>query len=73
MAGNKNSGRPGGNPDIKNYGFKTDRDEPLRASLHIRLTPSIKSKLKTKENWQERVRDAIAQIALEEEENIKSA
>ncbi len=59
MAGTKSSGRPGGNPNIKEYGFKTDRAEPLVAQLNIRVPSSLKAKLKKKENWQEFVRQAI--------------
>ena len=72
MAGNKNSGRPGGNPDIKKYWFETDRPEPLRESLNVRVSASMKKRLKEEENWQEFVRNAIAK-ALEEKEALKSA
>ena len=59
--GTKTSGRPGGNPDIKKYGFKTDRDEPLRERLQIRVPTSMKNRLKELDNWQEFVREAIAE------------
>ncbi len=72
MAGTKSSGRPGGNPDIKKYGFKTERAEPLRESVNVRVPASMKKQLKEKENWQEFVRSAIAK-ALDEENNLKSA
>ena len=65
MPGTHTSGRPGGNPDIKKYGFKTDRDEPLRERLQIRVPASMKQQLLTQENWQEFVREAIAK-ALDE-------
>ncbi len=52
--------------------FTTDRKEALTEQLNLRVSPSMKSKIKNTKNWQERVREAIAQI-LEEEENIKSA
>ncbi len=61
-----------GNPNIKEHGFKTNRDEPLKGKLSMRVTESMLKKLKEKENWQERVREAIAQI-IEEEEGLKSA
>lgn len=61
MPGTKTSGRPGGNPDIKKYGFKTDRDEPLRELLQIRVATSMKQQLKQQDNWQEFVRQAIAE------------
>jgi hypothetical protein len=34
-----------GNPDIKKYGFKTDRDEPLCERLQIRVAVSMKQQL----------------------------
>ena len=61
MPGTKASGRPGGNPDIKNYGFKTDRPESLTAKLSMRVAPSMLAELKKKDNWQELVREAIAE------------
>jgi hypothetical protein len=66
MPGTKASGRPGGNPDIKKYGFKTDRDEPLKERVQIRVPASMKKKLLEKDNWQEFVRQLINQ-ALEAE------
>lgn len=65
MPGTKASGRPGGNPDLKNHGFTTDRPEPLRENLQLRVSASMKEKIRSRENWQEFVRDAIAK-ALEE-------
>jgi hypothetical protein len=59
MAGTKASGRPGGNPDIKEYGFKTTRKEPLSEQVNIRLGKSMSTKLKALDNWQEIVRKAI--------------
>ena len=61
MPGTKASGRPGGNPDLKKYSFTTDRDEPLRERLQIRVPASMKQELKAKDNWQEFVRQAIAE------------
>ncbi|MGL4883455.1 hypothetical protein C7B62_08745 [Pleurocapsa sp. CCALA 161] len=61
MPGTKSSGRPGGNPDLKKYSFTTDRDEPLRERLQIRVPASMKQELKAKDNWQEFVRQAIAE------------
>ncbi|MGB5595479.1 MAG: hypothetical protein WBM62_15780 [Crocosphaera sp.] len=61
--GGKASGRPGGNPDIKEYGFKQkyDRwDEPCTAKMTLRLPPSMYAELKELPHWQEKVREAIA-------------
>jgi hypothetical protein len=60
MPGTKASGRPGGNPDLKKYGFTTDRTEPLREKLQLRISEEMKKKLESRENWQEFVREAIA-------------
>jgi len=60
MPGTKTSGRPGGNPDIEKFRFKTDRDEPLRERLQIRVPASMKQELQQQDNWQEFVRQAIA-------------
>jgi hypothetical protein len=61
MPGTKTSGRPGGNPDIKQYGFKSNRDEPLRARLQLRVPDSMKQQLDRQDDWQEFVRQAIAE------------
>ncbi|MGK7915267.1 MAG: hypothetical protein AB4038_06915 [Prochloraceae cyanobacterium] len=63
---------PKGNPNIVKYGFKTDRTEPLRERVQIRIPTSMKEKLQEQENWQEFVRQAIAK-ALQEKEELKSA
>ena len=69
MAGNQNSGRPGGNPELAKFRFTTDRDEPLRERLQIRVPASMKQQLLTHENWQEFVRQAIAK-ALDEPQSV---
>ena len=56
MPGTHASGRAGGNPDIKEYGFKTNRQEPLRERLQIHVPTSMKQQLQQQENWQEFVR-----------------
>lgn len=61
MPGTKSSGRPGGNPDIEKYGFKTDRDEPLRSRLQLRVPDYMKQRLVKRDNWQEFVRQAISE------------
>ncbi len=56
-------GRPGGNPDIKEFGFKQkyDWDEPCREKMTIRLPASIKAAIKEGriKDWQEVCRKAI--------------
>ncbi|AVP91705.1 hypothetical protein FR934_17915 [Synechocystis sp. PCC 6803] len=62
MAGTKSSGRPGGNPDITNFSFTTDRPEPCTAKLTLRLPPTDYEKLRALENWQELVREKIKEL-----------
>jgi hypothetical protein len=56
--------RPGGNPELENHQFeqKYDWDEPCTAQFNIRLPPSLLAELKKIDNYQERVRQAIAKI-----------
>ena len=62
--------RPGGNPDLKAYQYKTDRKEPLTAQLVVKTTHSMLERLKSQENWQKLVREAIAEKLEElEQEN----
>ncbi len=51
---------------LKPFAFKTEREEPLRERVQIRIPTSMKKKLQEQENWQEFVRQAIA-------EKLKSA
>lgn len=70
MPGTKASGRPGGNPDFgTKYALKTEREEPLTESLSLRVPKSLLSELKSRENWQELVRQAI----VEKLQEIRSA
>jgi hypothetical protein len=64
------SGRPGGNPGLKKYAFHKIYDwggEPCSKNLTVRIPPSLEKAIKSRENWQEFVRVAIAS-AIEEEE-----
>ncbi len=78
MAGTKSSGRPGGNPEIKKYGFKTDRKHPLTESMSIKFDRPTKEALAAGKlpNWRDIAREAVAKALEEkekEEENIQSA
>jgi hypothetical protein len=55
-----------GNPEIKNHGFKTDRDKPLTEYIHLRVTKEMKEEVKAKDDPPEFCRRAI-QKALDEE------
>ena len=57
---------------LKPFAFKTDREEPLRERVQIRVPASMKEKLQEQENWQEFARQAIAK-ALQEQEELESA
>lgn len=46
---------------IKAYTFKTERKESCTAQLNLRVPPSLLLELKKKDNWQELVRQAIAE------------
>ena len=46
---------------IKAYTFKTPRKESCTAQLNVRVPPSLLSELKNQDNWQEFVRQAIAE------------
>lgn len=63
------------NPSPKTR-YTTNRNEPLTSNLSMKVSASMKTRLKQQENWQELVREAIAK-ALEEKEreqqDLKSA
>ena len=46
------------NPPKENF-FTTDREESCTAHISLRIPPSLKAKLKEKENWQEFVRQTL--------------
>ena len=46
------------NPPKENF-FTTDREESCTAHISLRIPPSLKAKLKEKENWQEFVRETL--------------
>ncbi len=66
-------GRPGGNPDIVKYGFKQqyEWDEPCSASIALRLPSSLSKDLKKIPDWQELVRQAIAEIVEKNSQEIE--
>ena len=53
-------GRPGGNPLIHEHGFKAEGVEPLTELLQLRITPSMMQYLKTLDDKNAFVRQAIA-------------
>ncbi|WP_013320508.1 PAS domain S-box protein [Gloeothece verrucosa] len=63
--------RPKGNPHIARYHFTTDRDEPLTAKLSLRVTDSMLEEIKSTENWQEFIREAIAEKIKQKQETRK--
>ena len=65
MAGTQTSGRPGGNPELKEHQFSTEKPESCTAKLTLRLAPSDYEKLKTIDNWQEKTRQAIKALIAE--------
>ena len=53
--------QPRGNPEIAKYHFQTKRKEPCTAHISLRVPPSLEAKLKEQENWQEFVRQTLAE------------
>ena len=53
--------RPGGNPALTKHQFTTDREEPCTAKLQVRVPPSMLAELKEYKNWQEIVREVLAE------------
>jgi len=53
-------GRPGGNPLIHEHGFKAEGVEPLTELLQLRITPSMMTYLKSLDDKNGFVRQAIA-------------
>ncbi|ACK73343.1 PAS/PAC sensor hybrid histidine kinase [Gloeothece citriformis PCC 7424] len=64
--------RPKGNPNLSLYHFTTDRDESLTAKLSLRVTDSMLEQIQTQDNWQEFVREAIAEKLQRTKENFCS-
>lgn len=60
-------GRPGGNPDIADYGFKSDRKHPLTKTVNFRVDEPTKEALKNGllPGWTKIARQAI-ELALAE-------
>lgn len=60
MAGVKGmSGRTGGNPEIKKWAYTTDRAEPCSERIQVRLPLSLKRRVQSLPDWQERVRQLL--------------
>jgi hypothetical protein len=59
-----------GNPDIKEYGFKTDREEPFNKLLAVKVTESMYNQVKSQPDSSEFMRKAI-QKALDEAKQDK--
>ena len=53
--------RPGGNPALAEHQFTTDREESCTAKLQVRVPPSMLAELKEYKNWQEIVREVLAE------------
>ena len=73
---------PKGNPQIKEYGFKSDREHPLTKRVSVRVDEPTKEKLKAGKlpGWSKIAREAIekalAEVEAEEkkiETDVKSA
>ncbi|MCT7975184.1 hypothetical protein [Laspinema olomoucense] len=56
--------RPGGNPNFgkDEHAFTCDRPEPRDKLLQVRIEDSLLTRLKSLDNWQDLVRQEIAEI-----------
>jgi hypothetical protein len=75
MAGNTNSGRPGGNPDflpggkLRKFQFKQKLDRPLEKTLSVRVPLDLYDQVKSGgKDWADDVRSILEQIYLEGKE-----
>ncbi len=73
-------GRPGGNPNLKDYGFKSDREHPLTEKVSFRVDEPTKAKLKAGKlpGWTQIAREAVEKAlaeaeAKQAEQDLKSA
>jgi len=68
-------GRPGGNPNIKDHGFKTDREYPLTQKVSFRVDEITKEKLKAGKlpGWTKIAREAVEKALAEAEEQERKA
>ncbi|BAZ10812.1 hypothetical protein NIES4071_26360 [Calothrix sp. NIES-4071] len=44
------------------FGFTTDKDKPLTASVCLRVDEELAAKLKSIPNWQQHLRDAASKL-----------
>ena len=65
---------PNGNPKIKNYGFKTEREHPLNQNLTFRVDEPTKAKIKAGKlpGWSKIAREAVEKALAEIEEKESS-
>lgn len=65
MPGTKSSGRPGGNPELRQHSYQIqdpDRNEAYTEQLQLRVTPTMHTALKALgKSKNEFIRDAIAE------------
>jgi len=59
IMGTLSSGRPGGNPELTIYQFRSDRSEALTERISIRISPSMAKFLREMKDYPEYVRQAI--------------
>lgn len=54
--------RKGGNPDLREHCFKSDRDEPLNSNLCLKVSASLLADLRAIDGWQDKLRESAAKI-----------
>ena len=64
-------GRPGGNPNITDYSYRSDREHPLTKKVSIRIDEPTSAALKAGKlpGWSQIAREAIEKALAEIEEN----
>ena len=71
MAGNQNSGRPGGNPDLKKgvkfdkYLYKVKGDKPLNKVVTLRMSDDLYASIRRSlpaDDWQDDFRAKLEEI-----------
>ncbi len=68
-------GRPGGNPNITDYSFTSDREYPLTKRISVRVDEPTKEKLKAGKlpGWSKIAREAVEKALAEVEEKERLA
>ncbi len=53
----------GNSKALEKHRFTTDKPESCTGKINLRVPPSVESKIKAKDNWQDEVRDLLKEYA----------